>query len=107
MKDITIGQMLEMQKKLHERYPNWDALIPENGKDSLLWAYGEMAEVGDILKKQGYEPVMKNAQIRADFVEEICDVLMYLGDLMVSFDIKAEDIEESYKKKFERNMNRW
>jgi len=107
MKDMTIGEMLEMQKKLHERYTNWPALIPENGKDSLLWAYGEMAEVGDILKKIGYRAVMEQPEVRHDFVEELCDVLMYLGDLMVSFDITPEEVDSLYKAKFKRNMERW
>lgn len=107
MKDITIGQMLIMQDQLHERYQNWPRLIPENGKESLLWAYGEMAEVGDILKKEGIRAVMENPEVRKHFTEEICDVFMYLGDLMISFGITAEDIQENYEAKFKRNMERW
>lgn len=42
MNDFSIGEMLEMQKALQEKYKDkWTALSPETGKNQLLWMIGE------------------------------------------------------------------
>jgi len=108
MDDITVSQMLDMQRRLQEKYKDkWGGLAPEKAVRQLLWLYGELGEVGDILKKQGSAAVMDDPAARAHFVEEMCDVLMYLGDVLLCFDIGAGYIAEAYTAKFEKNMNRW
>lgn len=37
---------------------------------------------------------MNDLQVREHFTEEICDVLMYLNDLMFCYDISLEDIKK-------------
>ena len=42
MNDFSIGEMLEMQKALQEKYKDkWTELSPETGKNQLLWMIGE------------------------------------------------------------------
>ena len=50
---------------------------------------------------------MEDPEVRDHFVEEMCDALMYFGDVMLCYGIKPEYIEKSYKEKFEKNMKRW
>ena len=51
MSSFGFEEMQRIQKEIHERYKQWGGLPPEKGKDKLLWAYGEMGEVTDIIKK--------------------------------------------------------
>jgi len=101
-------QMQEMQRALQEKYQDkWTPLTPETAVRTILWMIGEVSEVADILKKRGESAVMEDAETRADFVEELCDVLMYFNDAMLCFDITPEELEAAYRKKHERNMKRW
>ena len=36
----------------------------------LLWLYGELGEVGDVIKKDGNEKIMTDKAVRKHFVEE-------------------------------------
>lgn len=45
--------------------------------------------------------------MRRSLVEEMADVLMYYNDVMLCYGISAEELKESFTKKFERNMTRW
>ena len=106
MEDFTVNEMLEMQKKLQENYKNrWEPINPETGKNKLLWMIGEIGEVIDIIKKNRAHIVMEDREFRKDFVEEMTDVLMYYGDVMLCYGITPE--ERAYTEKFERNMTRW
>lgn len=108
MKEFTFGQMQEMQRILQEKYlEKWGGLSPEKGLEKLLWLYGELGEVGDLLKKKGIHAVMEEPQIRAHFVEELCDVLMYYNDVLLCYGITPEELQESYQRKFDTNMSRW
>ena len=50
MSQFDFSTMQQMQKKLHAKYDRlWGAIGPEQGKDMLLWTYGELSEMGDIL----------------------------------------------------------
>ena len=69
--------------------------------------YGELAEVGDIIKKKGEQAIMEDGKTRRHFVEEMCDVMMYFNDIMLCFDISPEALENIYREKFLRNMSRW
>ena len=81
---FTIGEMLDMQKALQEKYKGqWEPICPGVGKNKLLW------------------------MIRKDLVEEMADVLMYFNDVLLCYGISEEELKKSYTDKFERNMKRW
>ena len=108
MVDFGINEMLEMQRSLQEKYKDrWKPLSAEQGKEQLLWMVGEIGEVIDIIKKNGGEAASRNSELRADLVEELADVLMYYNDVLLCYGISAEELKQSYTRKFERNMTRW
>ena len=77
MSELTINEMLEMQRKLQEKYKgHWEPVCPETGRNKLLWMVGEIGEVSDIIKKCGDEAICTDPAVRAHFVEEMADVLM-------------------------------
>ena len=99
--------MQALQKTLREKYRDrWGDLRPERGRTLLLWAMAECGEVADILKKDGEDAILRDAAVRAHFAEEICDVLMYLTDLLLCFDLTPQELESAYRKKFDFNMHR-
>jgi len=106
--DLSITDMQRMQSELQAKYlAKWGGLAPSKARDKLLWLYGELGEVGDIIKKSGEDRIMNDEEIRGHFTEELCDVLMYLNDIMLCFDIKPEEIAEKYREKHSVNMSRW
>ena len=106
--DFSVNEMLEMQKALQERYRDkWGPICPERGKDQLLWMVGEIGEVIDIVKKHGGEDASRDAQLRAQLVEELADVLMYYNDVLLCYGVSAGELKQAYIEKFERNMKRW
>lgn len=108
MEDFTINEMLELQRKLQERYRGrWKPINPETGKDKLLWMIGEIGEVIDIVKKNGSQKSVEDAGLRAHLVEELADVLMYYNDVLLCYGITAEELKKAYTEKAERNMSRW
>ena len=40
-------------------------------------------------------------------LEELADVLMYFNDVLLCYDITAEELKSVYEAKFRRNMTRW
>lgn len=108
MSDLTFTQMQEMQRALQEKYiDKWGGLSPKIGRDQLLWMIIEAGEMADIIKKRGDEAILHDAEARSHFVEETCDVLMYLNDVLLCYGITPEEIAAAYRAKFERNMTRW
>ena len=108
MNDLSVSEMLTMQEKLQERYKDiWEPVGPETGKNKLLWMICEMGEVIDIIKKRGHQRIMTDSAVRSDLVEEMADVLMYYHDVLLCYGITAEELQQVYVKKFERNMTRW
>lgn len=108
MNDFTINEMQEMQKELQEKYKDqWEPVSPETGKNKLLWMIGEIGEVIDIVKKHGDLKAISDAELRKELVEEMADVLMYYNDVMLCYGISADELKQSYTKKFETNMTRW
>ena len=108
MGDMTLGEILAMQQQLQEKYKGkWEPIGPATGKNKLLWMVGEVGEVAEIIKKNGHERIMEQGPVRAHFVEEMADVLMYYGDIMNCFSITPEELKASYTEKFQRNMERW
>lgn len=49
---------------------------------------------------------MQDEKIRARFVEEISDVLMYDTEVLNRLKISVEELSETYKQKYRTNMNR-
>ena len=108
MEEFTMRQMQEMQRKLQDKYKHkWEPIIPDNGKNKMLWMIGEIGEVIDIIKKNGAEKVMEDMDIRGHLVEEMADVLMYYNDVMMCYGITPEELKKVYVDKFEKNMKRW
>lgn len=108
MENLGFLEMQEIQKELQERYKDkWETLGPKAGKNKLLWMLGELGEVIDIMKKDGVEKIMEDEKVRAHFVEELCDVLMYFNDVMLCYDVSVEELSEMYREKHRRNMGRW
>lgn len=108
MEDFSINEMLELQKKLQERYQDkWEPIGPKAGKNKLLWMVGEIGEVIDVVKKNGSEKAVRDAELRAHLVEEMADVLMYYNDVLLCYGITAEELKKAYTEKIERNLKRW
>ena len=108
MSDLTFTEILAMQETLQEKYKDrWEPVEPGTGKNKLLWMIGEIGEVIDIVKKHDIQSALQDPHTRHELVEELADVLMYYGDVMLCYGISAEELKETYVKKFERNMTRW
>lgn len=108
MNDFGIVEMQEMQKALQERYKDkWVPLSLEVGKNNLLWMIGEVGEVIDIIKKNGAQRATEEPELRKALVEEMADVLMYYNDVMLCYEISAEELKNAYTEKFKINMDRW
>ena len=76
--DFTINEMLAMQTALQEKYKDiWEGVSPDVGQNKILWMIGEIGEVIDVVKKNGWKEATQNPEHRKDLVEELADVLMY------------------------------
>ena len=108
MADFSMNEMLEMQKALQDKYKDkWEPIRPEAGKNKLLWMLGEVGEVIDIVKKYGDEAACADPALRAHLTEELADVLMYFGDVLLCYGISPEELKAAYEAKFRKNMARW
>ena len=108
MADLSLNEMQAIQKELQERYKNvWEPILPETGRNKLLWMMAEAGEVAEIIKKQGDGAIMNDPEVRREFVEEMCDVLMYFNDVLISYSITPEEFEKAYTEKHNKNMKRW
>ena len=108
MGNLTLEKMHAMQAELYEQYKEiWPPLSPAIGRDKLLWMMAEMGEVADIIKKQGDTKIMSDDTVRAHFIEELCDTLMYFNDVCRCYGISPAELEESYLAKHHRNLHRW
>jgi len=108
MVDFSINEMLDMQKRLQDKYKDkLEKLSPETGKNNLLWMIGEIGEVIDIIKKHGDIKATNDVELRKDLVEEMADVLMHYNDVMLCYGISPDELKQAYIAKFEKNMTRW
>lgn len=109
MSTLSLFEMHEYQRRLQAKYAvKWGEPIgPNVAVRKLCWAYGELAEAGDIMKKLGDRQIMDDPQVRRDFTEEIGDVMMYLFDVLLCVDISIKAFSDIYRAKCGRNMNRW
>ncbi len=105
--DLTFAAMQEMGRALQAKHTHdWTPLSPKTGRDSLLWMVEELGEVAAVIKKRGDTAIMEQMGIRAAFVEELCDVLMYYGDVLLCYGITPGEIAAAYRAKHARNMAR-
>ena len=108
MGDFTIEDMLAIQQALQEKYKDkWEPIGPEAGKHKLLWMLGEVGEVIDIIKKNGDQKAVEDAEVRQHLVEEMADVLMYYNDVLLCYGIQEQELKAAYIAKFKKNMTRW
>lgn len=108
MSHFSIDEMLAMQRTLQEKYKDqWEPIGPETGKNKLLWMIGEVGEVIDIIKKNGDIKAVEDPDLRSHLIEELADVLMYYNDVLLCFGISEDELKETYKAKFEKNIKRW
>lgn len=104
--DLSISQIMAMQKDLYNLHAHeWSPLEPEYSKDSLLYMMEEVGEVIAVIKKRG-GAISKNPDVRAAFLEEMADVLMYYTDVLLRYHITPEEFTEAYLKKHSRNIGR-
>ena len=107
MKNLTLQDMIAMQDALQARMAGkWTPIVPENGHFSLLWMYEELGEIVAIIKKRGNRAIMDDEKVRATFVEEMADVMMYYVDLMTCFGVSAGEMSDAFVAKHEKNMKR-
>ena len=108
MEKIGFAEMQRLQKELQDHYKNlWPPCEPAEGKTKLLWLMIEAGEAADVIKKEGDHAILCDPGARARFTEELCDVLMYLNDVMICYGITPDEAESAYIAKHERNMHRW
>jgi len=108
MSGLNFGEMQSIQRELQEKYRDkWTALSPETGRDTLLWMLGEAGEIADVIKQHGDNAIMEDKETRHNFVEELCDVLMYFNDLMLCYSVTPEELRDTYLAKHDKNMKRW
>ena len=108
MASFNFEDMQNIQKELQEKYKDkWSPISPELAREQLLWMMIEAGEVADIIKKQGDNAILNNEETRTHFIEEVCDVMMYLNDVLLCYDIAPEEVEKVYLEKHEKTMKRW
>ncbi len=104
---LTIQELMDIQQRLQEKYKGiWEGDSPETAKEHLLYAVEEIGEVSAILKKRTPQAVVTDENVRAHFCEEMADVFMYLMDVMICCSVQAEEFEQAYRAKAERNLKR-
>ena len=53
------------------------------------------------------DTILNDPETRHHFTEEVCDVLMYLNDVLLCYGITPNEVENVYLEKHKRNMSRW
>ena len=107
MTDLSFREMLSMQYELWEKHKDkWSPLEPLYARNHFLWMIGEIGEALEIIKKCDENRIMNDSSVKSAFIEELCDVLMYFNDILLRYNISAEDMAKAYTEKHIRNMNR-
>lgn len=106
-KDLRISDLLRMQEELQEKYKGiWEPVEPGRARLQLLWLVEELGEVVSIVKKRKIEGIMEDQEVRARFLEEMGDVLMYYTDTLLCLGVTPEEFSAAYEAKHLRNMQR-
>lgn len=107
MQDLSISDMMAMQQELWEIHKDsWSPMEPQYARDFLLFMIEEVGECIAIMKKKGDDAIAEDPQVRQHFVEEMCDVLMFFTDTLLSYGITPEEVSQAYRQKHCRNMGR-
>ena len=107
MADIRISDMMKMQTQLWEKHrEKWSPMEAAYGRNFLLWMVEELGESIAIIKKKGDVAIMEDCAVRASFVEEMSDVLMYYTDTLLRYGVTAEELSEAYLSKHGKDMGR-
>ena len=53
------------------------------------------------------DTILNDPETRHHFTEEVCDVLMYLNDVLLCYGITPNEVKNVYLEKHKRNMSRW
>ena len=106
-KDLRISQLMEMQLALYELHKDsWSPMEPQYGRDFLLWMMEEVGEVISIIKKKGDSAIAHDPAVRAAFLEEMSDVLMYYTEVLLRYGVTPGEISRAYEEKHRGNMGR-
>lgn len=106
-KNISIEDMKKMQIQLYEKNKNrWNDMEPTAAKNHMLYMIEEIGECISIIKKKGISSIMTEENVRARFIEEFSDVLMYYTEVLNRLNISSEELSDSYIHKYETNMKR-
>ncbi len=106
MKDLNFTEMFDMQKKLLALNPKWEGFEPKYARNRILWLVEELGESISIIKKKGDDKIMNDPIVREHFCTEMADVLMYLNDALLCYDITPQEIATAYKNKHIYNLGR-
>ncbi|MBR0463268.1 MAG: nucleotide pyrophosphohydrolase [Clostridia bacterium] len=107
MKELSLSEMRRMQAQLHEKYrDSWRPQIPENGHYNLLWMVEELGEAISVIKKFGDDAVMNDGTLRKAFISELCDIWMFMEDVMTCYGVTPEEFSAVYAEKHAHNMSR-
>lgn len=107
MSELAVSDMMQMQKELWALHQDtWSPMEPKFGRNFILWMMEEIGESIAIIKKQGDQAIMRTPAVRAAFLEEMCDVLMYFFDTLLRYDVEPEEFSQAYSRKHDKNMQR-
>ena len=96
MKDLSISEVIRMQEQLWEKNKDyWKPISPEYGKNYILWMIEEVGECISIIKKKGDLAIIDDPIVRAAFLEEMGDILMYYVEVMRRYQISSKELTES------------
>lgn len=105
--DLSISEMMCLQRALFEPHKDkWHPMEPEYGKDFILYMVEEIGEAIAVIKKKGSGAIMEDSAVRAAFLAEMADVLMYYNDCLLRYHVTPEEISEAYLKKHGVDMAR-
>lgn len=104
--DLCVSDMLELQRELQSRHPEWGGDTPAAAIKQTLWLVGELGEVIDVIKKVGSARLTEPGENRQRLIEELADVSMYFHDLLLCYGITAEEFSQAYYDKMRRNLTR-
>ena len=103
--DLSISQIMDMQCKLHER-AGWGEFLPKDGRNHFFWMMEELGEVASVIKKHGDMAIMENPEVRANLIEEVSDIFVYLANMLLCYEVSSHEWSKSIMDKHEKNMKR-
>ena len=107
MDDMTLSEILSAQRELFELHKDkWLPLTPEHGRSSILFMVEEIGEAVAVLKKKGDQAIVDDPNVRAAFLEEMSDVMMYFADTLLRYGVSAEEFARVFRLKHAKNMGR-